>query len=101
MVVPVTSALPPALLVLLVFAGLSVGFVMGRETMPKPSTLRVTAAPSATPGASTPAVPTPTPQLAPSAVANRANCTQIEGTAYRSDNERLWFLANCLPPPAP
>jgi hypothetical protein len=33
----------------------------------------------------------------PSATAdNRANCDEIQGTDYRSDGERAWYLANCV-----
>ncbi len=29
---------------------------------------------------------------------NRANCETIYGTAYGSESERIWFLANCIEP---
>lgn len=38
--------------------------------------------------------PTPAPAT-PTAVALRTNCGEIQGTAYRSDAEREWFLKNC------
>jgi len=45
---------------------------------------------SNTPGVTAPRItPTPTPTL------NRQNCDQIRGTDYRSEEERLWFQANC------
>jgi hypothetical protein len=34
----------------------------------------------------------------PVAVANRTDCNVIRGTAYNSEDERGWFLANCLTP---
>ena len=37
---------------------------------------------------------TVTPTNAPEA--DRTNCEAIRGTAYRSENERQFFLANCL-----
>jgi hypothetical protein len=39
-----------------------------------------------------PSTPTPTPVP----VANREDCTEIQGTAYESPEERTWYLANCL-----
>ena len=58
---------------------------------------------TATPAPTSPATSTPDP--------DRADCSQIRGTAYASEAERLWFLTNCLepiqpvafqqPPPAP
>ena len=29
---------------------------------------------------------------------NRASCEAIYGTAYESESERIWFLANCIEP---
>lgn len=41
--------------------------------------------------------PTPEPTRAPTDE-NRFNCARIRGTDYRSQEERSWFLANCLTP---
>jgi len=41
----------------------------------------------------TSAPPTPLP--------DRTNCAEIKGTEYRSAAEREWYLANCMPTPAP
>jgi LPXTG-site transpeptidase (sortase) family protein len=43
-------------------------------------------------------VPTPTlvpPEPTATAVPDRTSCSEISGTAYRSDAERDWYLANC------
>jgi hypothetical protein len=32
----------------------------------------------------------------PTPLVNRANCTEIRGTDYRSETERIWFQANCV-----
>jgi hypothetical protein len=41
----------------------------------------------ATPTTAAPAGPTPLP--------NRTSCSEIQGTSYRSDSERDWFINNC------
>ena len=51
------------------------------------------------PGASTEATPTATAPPLPTAtvvLADRASCGEIQGTAYRSEAERLWYEENCL-----
>ena len=47
------------------------------------------------------ALPTATPEPPPLAATpgsptNRANCDQIRGTQYVSQEERTWYLANCV-----
>jgi hypothetical protein len=46
------------------------------------------------PVAETPPTPAPPPTEAP--VTNRQDCSAIRGQQYLSDEERTWFLANCL-----
>jgi hypothetical protein len=48
----------------------------------------ITAAPSST--------PEPAATGSPGSDVNRADCTAIRGTDYRSTEERTWFLANCI-----
>src|SRR3972149_3684728 len=51
-----------------------------------------------------PAPPPPTEQAPPAApvtLPDRTNCAEIRGTAYRSETERQWFIANCTTPTAP
>jgi hypothetical protein len=47
----------------------------------------------------------PTPSVSAFAPAppptNRRNCDAIRGTPYQSEDERTWFLANCLGTPTP
>ncbi len=59
------------------------------------------AAASTPPPAATPAT-TGTAQAQPTpAAGDRADCSQIRGTPYRSSTERAWYQANCLnQPPA-
>jgi hypothetical protein len=38
----------------------------------------------------------PVPTL-PVPIVNRQNCAEITGTAYRSDEERVWYQGNCVP----
>ena len=51
--------------------------------------------------------PSPQPTELPSAepivtsLPDRINCNEVRGTAYRSPNERDWFLANCVPTAVP
>jgi hypothetical protein len=56
-----------------------------------PSLANVDLAPTAspTPAATATAVPTVAPP-------NRADCAEIQGTAYESPEERQWYLDNCL-----
>jgi hypothetical protein len=51
--------------------------------------------------ATTPPEVAETPPLPPTATRepNRASCGAIRGTAYLSQTERAWFLANCQTPP--
>ncbi len=53
-------------------------------------------APTATTMPPTPISPTATQ---PPPVTNRRDCGAISGTAYRSEEERLWYLDNCTAPP--
>ncbi|HXH21388.1 MAG TPA: class F sortase [Dehalococcoidia bacterium] len=39
--------------------------------------------------------PTAVATTAPTAVPHRTNCSEIQGTAYRSDAEREWYIRNC------
>lgn len=56
-----------------------------------------TPTPTITPQAtSTPKAVPPTPSPRPP---NREDCDEILGTAYQSDDERDWFIANCDEPP--
>ena len=63
------------------------------------------AAPTSTPtsGPRLPPRVTPAPSSdAPTPIAddgNRTDCGAIKGTAYRSDEERSWYLANCVATP--
>lgn len=57
---------------------------LGRETPTEPSP---------TPTAEAEAPP-PEPTAAP--VTNRQDCNQIRGTQYVSEEERTWYLANCV-----
>jgi hypothetical protein len=51
---------------------------------------------TATPAQPTPtATVLPTPTIAPTS-SNRFNCDKIKGTEYLSDEERTWYLANCV-----
>jgi len=54
------------------------------------------------------AIPTETPTPVPTAtpIVNRLDCDEIRGTPYHSEEERVWFLGNCItptpvPPPPP
>jgi hypothetical protein len=94
-VVRVHPGLSPALLVILLLAGISIGFLVGRETLIERRAPADAGIAQPTPG------PTSTPRLerpGPGTLSDRASCAAIEGTAYRSDNERLWYLANCVEP---
>jgi hypothetical protein len=51
--------------------------------------IEVTITPTAT---AEPAPPTATPDAA----VNRENCDVIRGTPYQTDQERTWYLANCV-----
>jgi hypothetical protein len=48
-------------------------------------------------------LPSPVIESQPSAelLHDRVDCSAIRGTAYRSETEHRWFLANCNPAPAP
>jgi hypothetical protein len=59
------------------------------DTAPTTVILEATATPTPDP------TPEPAPTPAPSGPPDRASCAQIRGTAYRSDTERDWFIANC------
>src|ERR1044072_8270518 len=48
-------------------------------------------APTATPRPPEPTAPPPTATPPP----YRIDCAAIRGTAYRSDEERTWYLTNC------
>jgi hypothetical protein len=70
--------------------------------------LAATSTHSATPvlptATSVPATPTPVPQpteVEPSPLPDRTDCEEIRGTAYRSEQERQFFLANCTATPTP
>jgi len=69
-----------------------------------PSPASSTPAPAvASPATPTPAPPPPTEQAPPAApvtLPDRTNCAEIRGTAYRSETERQWFIANCTTPAA-
>lgn len=59
-----------------------------------------TAAPTSTPAPTATPVPPPPPE--PAAVPDRTDCAAIRADpTYRSENERLWFIANCSAPSAP
>ena len=49
----------------------------------------------------TPAPPTPTPEPEPVPLPDRTSCEEIRGTDYRSEGEHQFFVANCIPTPAP
>jgi hypothetical protein len=57
---------------------------------------RVVLMPSET--ATPPAAPSLPP---PSPLPDRTTCEEIKGTDYRSQTEREWYLAHCVPTPAP
>jgi hypothetical protein len=101
-------------LVLLVAVGLSVFAMVGRgsesETggpalnpaTPSPESERSVAGideaqVSVTPTATATAAVPPTATAEP----DRLDCQSIAGTAYRSQTERDWYLANCVPTPTP
>jgi hypothetical protein len=56
------------------------------------------AAPASTeaPTASPAAAPVSAPQAPAATAGNRASCDQIRGTSYLSNDERNWYLANCV-----
>jgi len=82
---------------------------------PRPSpTARATARPLATQPAAQPTAaataaansgatprPSPSPTLQAGSLPDRTTCDAIRGTPYRSDRERDFFLANCLPTATP
>ena len=48
------------------------------------------------------ATPPTAPSLPPpSPLPDRTTCEEIKGTDYRSQTERAWYLAHCVPTPAP
>jgi len=50
-------------------------------------------------GAAAQPIPTRPPATpSPTALPDRTACNEIRGTAYRSERERQFFLANCLTP---
>ena len=93
---------PPPLVLLvlgiaLVLAAFALDSVNGTEgtalgSMPAPAT-PVAAAPTSNPSPSPSAtlVVPPTATVLP----DRTTCGAVEGTSYRSDAERAWYLANC------
>ncbi len=59
-----------------------------------------TSVPTTTPAPT--ATPLPAPPPEPTAVPDRNDCAAIRADpTYRSENERLWFIANCSAPAAP
>jgi hypothetical protein len=54
-----------------------------------PSAAQPASSASPSPSATTAAPPTAT------VLPDRASCAAVEGTAYRSEAERVWYLANC------
>ena len=44
---------------------------------------------------------TPTPAFTPTPAPDRTSCAAIQGTSYHSDQERDWYLANCMATPEP
>ncbi len=80
--------------VVLVFGAAVIFATSGGDEAKTPASNRSTA------GAGLDVAPTrlatvPAATATPAAAANRANCTAIQGTDYRSPEERQWFLANC------
>jgi hypothetical protein len=51
------------------------------------------------PETATPASTTSLPPVGP--LPDRTTCEEIKGTDYRSQTEREWYLAHCVPTPAP
>lgn len=69
----------------------TIAFSLASESDPEPRS-------NAQVAISTQTLPTPLPtSAAPTATvtSDRTNCDQIRGTAYRSDAERTWYIANC------
>ena len=68
----------------------------------EPSPTEALSAPTEPPTAPTVTTipPTPIPPAAtqPPPVTNRRDCGAISGTAYRSEEERLWYIDNCTSP---
>lgn len=89
------TTLAIALLALGYFLGQSGGNDAGSGSVPSRSvTATVRPAPTHT------AVPAPLPPTS-IPILNRFNCASIRGTNYLSDEERGWFLGNCVPTQTP
>jgi hypothetical protein len=80
----------PCAAVLLLCSGCGGGERREAPSAPKPS--QDTGSVESLSARATPAETTVTP------VADRVDCELIRGTAYHSEDERRWFLANCLTP---
>lgn len=107
-----------ALAVVVAIAGLAAVFLTGDgevRTIAFPSATPVRSAVAGAEQTATPVAPTatetvvpatvtplpPTPTVEATAPPNRTSCDEMRGTDYRSGQEREFFIANCLPTPAP
>jgi predicted secreted Zn-dependent protease len=93
-----STALLAALGGLLIAGALAAAIVLGSGNNGRePATARSTPNPtvSQAPEATPPAAPsTPGPRATP--LADRTACAEIQGTPYRSQSERAFYLANCI-----
>ncbi|HEY4684918.1 MAG TPA: hypothetical protein VII57_02615 [Dehalococcoidia bacterium] len=107
------SAIVGAAIALLLIVLLGGVYALGRSgSSSGGSEAKATAVPSPAsstpaPAVASPATPTPAPPpteqappAAPVTLPDRTNCAEIRGTAYRSETERQWFIANCTTPAA-
>jgi lipoprotein-anchoring transpeptidase ErfK/SrfK len=67
-------------------------------TTPQPQGTEGALIPVSESNATATATPSPTPTVI---LPDRSDCASIQGTQYRSDDERDFYLANCLPTPEP
>jgi LPXTG-site transpeptidase (sortase) family protein len=78
------------LIVFLASVGATLAFRSDGNGSGPPASLSVAVAPSGPTSPSAAAEPTATP------LPDRTSCSEIAGTAYRSDAEREWYQKNCL-----
>ena len=80
----------------------AVAFVLsdGDDSSPGGQDARAEAAtPTPIPPSPPPPAPTATPlPPTPTSLPDRTTCAEIQGTEYRSDSERIWYLLNCREP---
>lgn len=99
------------LTLLVLSAGVLLAAACGDGDDDQDATATSTSLEDMTEGPTVPA-PTETPAVVPSAtpsppeptvppVTNRRDCEAIQGTDYLSQEERAWFLDNCIAPPPP